>query len=156
MNPGKKFIIFIFILSILVTTFINLKNQSKVSFYFFTAKIEKITLGNLITLSIIAGYSFSNLMTLLVYSEKKINLKINDNDTKFIGNEEKAREFGNDNENIFIRPPERDIRDSQPTISVNYRFVDKNDSSFKPDNSDNELEREGINNDDWINSRDDW
>ena len=50
-------------------------------------------------------------------------------------------------------PPQRDIRETQPTISVNYRVVkDMNDNNFKTDlnysNPDNE--------DDWDNADNDW
>ena len=50
-------------------------------------------------------------------------------------------------------PPQRDIRETQPTISVNYRVVKNiNENNFKKDpyysNSDNE--------DDWDNTDNDW
>ena len=54
------------------------------------------------------------------------------------------------------RPPQRDIRETQPTISVNYRVVknmkDNNDNNSKKDlnysNPDNK--------DDWDNDDNDW
>ena len=50
-------------------------------------------------------------------------------------------------------PPQRDIRETQPTISVNYRVVkNMNDNNFKKDlnysNPDNK--------DDWENGDNDW
>ena len=50
-------------------------------------------------------------------------------------------------------PPQRDIRETQPTISVNYRVVkNMNENNFKNDqnysNSDN--------NDDWENADNEW
>ena len=50
-------------------------------------------------------------------------------------------------------PPQRDIRETQPTISVNYRVVkNMNDNNFKEDlNYPN-----GDNKDDWDNTDDDW
>ena len=50
-------------------------------------------------------------------------------------------------------PPESDLRETQPTISVNYRVVkNMNDNNFKKDrnysNTDNE--------DDWDNADNDW
>ena len=53
----------------------------------------------------------------------------------------------------FEMPPQRDIRETQPTISVNYRVVkNMNDNNFKKDlnysNQDNE--------DDWDNADNDW
>ena len=51
-------------------------------------------------------------------------------------------------------PPQRDIRDAQPTISVNYRVVkntDKNNLESERNFSDNP-----DNKDDWVNNNDDW
>ena len=53
----------------------------------------------------------------------------------------------------FEMPPQRDVRETQPTISVNYRVVKNiNDNNFKKDlnysNPDNE--------DDWENADNDW
>jgi len=52
-----------------------------------------------------------------------------------------------------VMPPQRDIRETQPTISVNYRVVkNMNDINLKKDqnysNPDNE--------DDWDNTNNDW
>ena len=59
-----------------------------------------------------------------------------------------------DNDELFDVAPERDLREPQPTISVNYRVI-KN-------NGDNELENrnQAINNsqydDDWNNNESEW
>ena len=58
-----------------------------------------------------------------------------------------------DMETNFEMPPQRDIRETQPTISVNYRVVkNMNDNNYKKDlnysNSDNK--------DDWDNDDNDW
>ena len=49
-------------------------------------------------------------------------------------------------------PPQRDIRETQPTISVNYRVVKNTNDNLKKDrnysNPDNQ--------DDWENTDDDW
>ena len=50
-------------------------------------------------------------------------------------------------------PPQRDIRETQPTISVNYRVVkNMNDNNFKKDQS---YSNQDIN-DDWVNADNDW
>ena len=50
-------------------------------------------------------------------------------------------------------PPQRDIRETQPTISVNYRVVkNMNDSNLKKDQSN--LNENNI--DDWDNADNDW
>jgi len=50
-------------------------------------------------------------------------------------------------------PPQRDIRETQPTISVNYRVVkNMNDNNFKKDQS---YSNQDIK-DDWDNADNDW
>jgi len=50
-------------------------------------------------------------------------------------------------------PPQRDIRETQPTISVNYRVVkNMNDNNFKKDQSYSNQD----NKDDWDNADNDW
>ena len=50
-------------------------------------------------------------------------------------------------------PPQRDIRETQPTISVNYRVVkNMNDNNFKKNLNDSNPD----NKDDWDNSDNDW
>ena len=50
-------------------------------------------------------------------------------------------------------PPQRDIRETQPTISVNYRVVkNMNDNNFKKERDNSNPDNE----DDWDNADDDW
>ena len=50
-------------------------------------------------------------------------------------------------------PPQRDIRETQPTISVNYRVVkNMNDNNLKKDRNYSNTD----NNDDWDNDDNDW
>ena len=50
-------------------------------------------------------------------------------------------------------PPQRDIRDTQPTISVNYRVVkNMNNNNLKKDQSYSNQDNE----DDWDNADNDW
>ena len=51
-------------------------------------------------------------------------------------------------------PPQRDIRDAQPTISVNYRVVkNTEETNFK---SDQNFSNSPDNKDDWGNDDNDW
>ena len=56
-------------------------------------------------------------------------------------------------EPTFEMPPQRDIRDTQPTISVNYRVI-KNvkDNNLKKDGNYSNPD----NKDDWDNTDNDW
>ena len=50
-------------------------------------------------------------------------------------------------------PPQRDIRETQPTISVNYRVVkNMNDNNVKKDSNYSNLD----NKDDWDDTDNDW
>jgi len=58
-----------------------------------------------------------------------------------------------DNESKIEMPPQRDLRDTQPTISVNYRVVKNMDNNLKKEqNYSNSLNNE----DDWVNDDNDW
>jgi len=131
MNFKNKFITFSIFFLILTLSILNIKNPEKTRFYLFTSKIEKISLGNLISLTFISGFTFSTLFTLISKSNLQESIE-----EKFINDEL----IDNTDENNFTqefesdRPPERDVRESQPTISVNYRFVDKDNNFYSSNN----------------------
>ena len=150
MNINKKLIvsfifIFIFILSIL-----NIKNPEKTKFYLFTSKTEDISLGNLITISFISGFSFSSLLSLISKNNSQESVEKN-----FTNNEEIDRSDENNfsQELNTNRPPERDLRESQPTISVNYRFVDQDNNSYSSKKTTNNPNNED---NDWVNYDNEW
>ena len=51
-------------------------------------------------------------------------------------------------------PPERDIRDTQPTISVNYRVVKNTEE--RNSKRDQNYSNRGDNTDDWAGEDNDW
>ena len=59
------------------------------------------------------------------------------------------------NESINDRPPERDIRDSQPTISVNYRVIKQNNTEVN-DNDKGYIDNKYKNYDDWEEIESNW
>ena len=59
------------------------------------------------------------------------------------------------NESINKRPPERDIRDSQPTISVNYRVIKKNNTEVNDING-GYMDNKYQNHDDWEEIESNW
>ena len=74
-----------------------------------------------------------------------------------IENIEENYEPQNNDEDIKTNiemPPQRDIRDAQPTISVNYRVIKNN--SDKNINSDQNYSNIQNGADDWDNGNDDW
>ena len=150
MNINRKLILFFIFLQIFILSIINIKNPEETKFYLFTSKTEDISLGNLITISFISGFSFSSLLSLISKNNSQESVEKN-----FTNNEEIDRSDENNfsQELNTNRPPERDLRESQPTISVNYRFVDQDNNSYSSkkttDNPNNE-------DDDWVNYDNEW
>ena len=153
MNIKKKFIVIFIFFPILILSILNIKNPEKTKFYLFTSKIEEIALGNLITITFISGFSFSSLLTLI----SKNNLRYSADDN-FINDEsiDKSDENFNSQELKYERPPERDVRESQPTISVNYRFVDQDNNSYGSKNSKKNKNNLDDEDNDWINYDNEW
>ena len=150
MNIKIKFFAFFIFLSILILSIINIKNPEKTKFYLFTSKTEEISLGNLITMTFIAGFSFSSVLSLISKNNSQESLENNFTNYEKI---EKSDENNFSQDLNSNPPPERDVRDSQPTISVNYRFVDQDNNSYSskkitnnPNNEDN----------DWANYDNEW
>ena len=138
---------------ILILSIFNIKNTEKTKFYLFTSKIEELSLGNYITISFITGFTFSSLLTLISRNSLEESLKEN-----LI----KEEETDKSDDNIFSqeyeseRPPERDIRESKPTVSVNYRFVDQDKNPYISKNrqeTNNNLNNEE---NDWLSNDNDW
>ena len=150
MNIKNKLITFFIFFSILTLSILNIKNPEKTKFYLFTSKTEEISLGNLITITFISGLTFSSILTLI--SKNNSQETIGEN---FINDED----IDNSDENNCIqemesdRPPERDIRESQPTISVNYRFVDQDNNTYNSKNTKINLNND---NNDWLNDDNEW
>ena len=149
MNIKNKLIAFFIFILIFTLSIFNVKNPEKIKFYLFTSKKEQISLGNLITLTFVSGFTLSSLLTLI----SKTNLQASSDDN-FINYDEIEQKVENNTYQEFKsdRPPERDVRESQPTISVNYRFVDQDNNSYNsktinnPNNEDN----------DWANYDNEW
>ena len=150
MNINKKLIVIFIFFSIFILSILNIKNPEKTKFYLFTSKTEEISLGNLITITFIAGFSFSSVLSLI--SKNNSQELLENNFTNY-------EEIDKSDENNFSqdlnsnRPPERDVRESQPTISVNYRFVDQDDSYVNLKNSRNNLKNDD---NDWLNYDNEW
>ena len=151
MNINKKLIVFFIFFSIFILSILNIKNPEKTKFYLFTSKTEEISLGNLITITFLSGLSFSSVLSLISKNNSKELLK----DT-FINEQEIYKTDENDfsQELDSNRPPERDVRESQPTISVNYRFVDQNNNSYNSYNTKETINN--LNDNDWENYDNEW
>tara|TARA_Y100000589_G_scaffold302801_1_gene314653 strand:+ start:166 stop:612 length:447 start_codon:yes stop_codon:yes gene_type:complete len=144
----NKFIAFFIFITILILSTLNIKNPEKTKFYLFTSKTEKISLGNLITISFISGLTFGSILNLISKNNLQESLKDNS-----INEEDTTDEININNELQSDRPPERDIRESQPTISVNYRFVDQDNNSYTSQKNNKKFNNKD---DDWLNDDNEW
>ena len=151
MNFKKKSaILSIFlIISIQILLFIN--NRQKTSFRYFIWNIENVSIGKLISVSFISGFLMSALL----------NKKLNNNETLHANEEDQKSNNENDysinseeNNGSYEIPPERDLRETQPTISVNYRVIKNNGENELKQR--NQTSKESKYQDDWSNNDTEW
>ena len=157
MKLKKNLIILFFLLTTITLSIINLKNTSKIYLYFLNFKTEKLTLGSFITLSFLTGFATTFTFS-YVTSSKNQNKMFNDK-RKDINSEALQGNFTEKNteknDSISDRPPERDIRDSQPTISVNYRVIKQNNTEVN-DIDEDYMDNKYQNYDDWEEIESNW
>ena len=153
MNINKKLIAFFIFFSIITLSILNIKNPQKTKFYLFTSKLEEISLGNLITITFLSGFSFSSALSLISKNNSQELLE-----DKYINDEEIYKTEDNDFSQKYDSnpPPERDVRESQPTISVNYRFVDQNNNSYSSKNTKETINNLNNTDNDWENYDNEW
>ena len=152
MNYKKKRLIISILLIVSIQILLVLNNRQKTSLRYFIWNIQNISIGRLICISFISGLLMSSILNKTLdknfntFSENKENDKLT-NENEYTIN----REDNNESQEI---PPERDLRDTQPTISVNYRVIKNNDQ-----NESNERDQRSNNpqsQDDWDNNNSDW
>ena len=143
----KKYLFLTLFLIIILQTLLYTNNNQTTSFRFLKLSVKEVSIGKLMSISFFSGLFISALLNTTNISLKKNNLE---------NKEENNVPFNDDIEmesNVEM-PPQRDIREAQPTISVNYRVIKntnennlKNDEYYS-DNFDNE--------DDWENNDNEW
>ena len=119
----KKFLLLTLFLIIIFQTLLYTNNNQKSSFRFFKWTVQETSIGKLINISFFSGLILSTLLNTTVTSFKKNNFKDIEENNEPLNLEE------NNKSNIEI-PPQRDIRDAQPTISVNYRVVKNTEENY--------------------------
>jgi len=144
----KKFLLLTLFLIIILQTLLYTNNNQKTSFRYFKWTLQEVSIGKLISISFFSGLFISTLLntTITSASFSKKNLENVEDDFVSHNNEE-------DMEPNVAMPPQRDIRETQPTISVNYRVIkNMNDNNLKKDQS---YSNQDIK-DDWDNADNDW
>ena len=145
----KKFLFLtLFLIIIFQILLYTNNNNQKTSFRYFKWTLQEVTIGKLISISFFSGLFIG---TLLHTTRTSISFRKN----SFENVEDEFVSQNNEEEmepNIEM-PPQRDIRDTQPTISVNYRVVkNMNDNNLKKDQN---YSNQDIK-DDWDNADNDW
>ena len=143
----KNLLLITLFLIIIFQTFLYINNNQKTSFRYFKWTVQEVRIGKLISISFLSGLLISTFSNITISSYKKNTVENIEEDYEPLNHEEEITS------NIEM-PPQRDIRDSQPTISVNYRVI-KNlgeNNTKRDQKSSNNPDKI----DDWDNDDIDW
>ncbi len=155
MNYKKKGFLITFILIIIIQTLIYINNTQKTSFRYFIWNIQEIKIGKLIVISFFSGILISNLLNhninLYAANNGKNDYFDKNQDHEDLFNEEEDEEEGITD---VEPPPQRDIRDTQPTISVNYRVIKNTGDNYSK--YDESISNDSKYQDDWNINDSDW
>ena len=145
----KKYLLLTLFFIIIFQILLYTNNNQKTSFRYFKWTLQEVSIGKLISISFFSGLFVSTLLNTTITStslRKKTFENVKDD---FVSNDNNEEEI----EPNVEMPPQRDIRETQPTISVNYRVVkNMNDNNLKKDQS---YSNQDIK-DDWDNADNDW
>ena len=143
----KKYLLLTLFLIIIFQILLYTNNNQKTSFRYFKWTLQEVSIGKLISISFFSGLFVSTLLNTTITSTSFRKKTFENVEEDFASNNEEEME-----PNVEM-PPQRDIRETQPTISVNYRVVkNMNDNNFKKDQS---YSNQDIK-DDWDSADNDW
>ena len=144
----KKFLLLTLFLIIIFQTLLYTNNNQKTSFRFFNWTVKEISIGKLISISFFSGLFITSLLNTTITSTT-----FKENNFENVEDDFVSQNYDEDMVPNIEMPPQRDIRETQPTISVNYRVVkNMNDNDLIKDRNYSNLD----NNDDWDNAENDW
>ena len=112
----KKYLLVFFFLIIIFQTLLYTNNTQNTSFRFLKWSVQEVSMGKLLSISFFSGLLMSTLLN-------STNISYEKNDFENI-----EENYEHQNNETYIKsnveiPPQRDVREAQPTISVNYRVV---------------------------------
>ena len=143
----KKYLLLTLFFIIIFQILLYTNNNQKTSFRYFKWTLQEVSIGKLINISFFSGLFLSTLLNTTITSTSFRKKTFENVEDDFVSNNEEELE-----PNVEM-PPQRDIRETQPTISVNYRVVkNMNDNNLKKDQS---YSNQNIK-DDWDNVDNDW
>ena len=143
----KKYLLTLFLI-IIIQFLLYINNNQKTSFRYFKWTLQEVSIGKLISISFFSGLFVSTLLNTTLTSTSSRTKTFENVEDDFVSNNNEEEMEPN-----VEMPPQRDIRETQPTISVNYRVVkNMNDKNFKKDQS---YSNQDIK-DDWDSADNDW
>ena len=144
----KKYLLLTLFFIIIFQIVLYTNNNQKTSFRYFKWTLKEVSIGKLISISFFSGLFVSTLLNKTITNNSFRKKTIENVEDDFVPNNNEEEMEPN-----VEMPPQRDIRETQPTISVNYRVVkNMNDNNLKKDQNYSDLN----NQDDWNNSENDW
>ena len=143
----KKYLLLPFFLIIIFQILLYTNNKERVSLRYLKWTVQDISIGKLINISFFSGLFISAFLNTTITGYKKNTFENAEENYEPLNNEEDMKS------NVKM-PPQRDIRDSQPTISVNYRVVQNGEDNYSK--SDQNLSDKPDYKNDWVNDDNDW
>ena len=143
----KKFLLLTLFFIIIFQALLYINNNQKTSFRYFKWTVQEASIGQLISISFFSGLFVSTLLNTTFTSFKENTFEEIEENYEPLNNDEDLKS------NIEM-PPQRDIRDTQPTISVNYRVIKNTDenNSTRSKNYSNSQDKK----DDWNFDDNEW
>ena len=151
MNYKKRNIVLSIFFILFIQILILINNKQKTSFRYFIWDLEEVSIGRLVFISFMSGLLISSFLEKSIDNDFKNFQKKSESDKTTTENDNSLNIEDIDETNEI--PPERDLRETQPTISVNYRVI--------KDNSENESTNKQTSKspkyqDDWNNNELEW
>ncbi len=144
----KKFLLLTLFIVIIFQALLYTNNNQKTSFRYFKWTLQEVSIGKLISISFFSGLFISTLLNSTISSTSFRKNTFENMEDEFVSQDNEE-----DIEQNVEMPPQRDIRDTQPTISVNYRVVKNiNENNLKKERNYSNPDKE----DDWDNEEKDW
>ena len=143
----KKSLLLTLLIIMTIQTILYTNNNQKTSFRYLKWNLQEVSIGKLISISFFSGLFISTLFNATIINAKKNTFENIEENYESLNNEE-------DIKSDVEMPPQRDIRDAQPTISVNYRVVkNMEENNLKGDKN---YSNSRNTKDDWDNDENDW
>ena len=143
----KKYLLLTFLLIIIFQILLYTNNKQRVSLRYLKWTVQEVSIGKLISISFFSGLFISAFLNTTITGYKKNTFENAEENYEPLNDEEDMKS------NVKM-PPQRDIRDSQPTISVNYRVVQNGEDNYSK--SDQNLSNKPDYKNDWVNDDNDW